>query len=483
MAILIGGTGVLSLVCATALVLFTSWLNNLGNSIKNAAESIDAAHEIEANVLNYGRESLLFGLNNDPLHARKRDFSAQQALEFLKRVERHANTAEEIQVVERLRSSMPAYFKHLHDLEAHGRTPIEVAELVFREVDEIVTDAEKLIQLNLEDSVRTSDLGAKMNTVADIVAFVAMLSLGVGVPLTFFAVRSQLYKPLLNIINSLKTFRAGQVYLPEQSGIAELRETSETISMIMRDLEQSRAHQMRYLAAVAHDIKNPIGAIKMAADLGLQEASGEEVTEYFEVISRQSKYLDHMVGDFIDTTRVEGGWLQLSPTTQDLRELVTGSARLFQNYSRLHVLTCECPDTPLICEVDAVRVSQVLNNLISNAIKYSPNGGFVRIKLENSSNGVLISVQDDGIGISPKELDEIFVPFRRSQMTRETIPGVGLGLFTAKRIIEAHNGRLTVESVAGKGSTFTVHLPYDAGSVHFVQKRQGAVAASLQSDV
>jgi two-component system, OmpR family, sensor histidine kinase MtrB len=105
---------------------------------------------------------------------------------------------------------------------------------------------------------------------------------------------------------------------------------------------------------------------------------------------------------------------------------------------------------------------QVLNNLVSNAIKYSPSGGVVSLKLERSGKEITFEVADCGIGIPEKELLHIFDPFRRSKRSRQDIPGTGLGLHVSRRIIEAHHGRIEVESELGKGTTFRVYLPEKA---------------------
>jgi signal transduction histidine kinase len=106
-----------------------------------------------------------------------------------------------------------------------------------------------------------------------------------------------------------------------------------------------------------------------------------------------------------------------------------------------------------------MRVEQVLNNLVSNAIKYSPHGGKVTLRLDRDRESALFSVSDEGIGISPEDRERLFVPFRRGGATSAWIPGVGLGLCVAKRITEAHGGRIEVESAADRGSTFRVRLP------------------------
>lgn len=108
---------------------------------------------------------------------------------------------------------------------------------------------------------------------------------------------------------------------------------------------------------------------------------------------------------------------------------------------------------------DPARIAQVLNNLVSNAIKYSPEGGAVRIAARAEPGNAVLEVEDSGIGIPDGELASMFQPFRRSSFAVEDIPGVGLGLFTSRQIVEGHGGQLMVESAPGRGSRFRVVLP------------------------
>ena len=125
----------------------------------------------------------------------------------------------------------------------------------------------------------------------------------------------------------------------------------------------------------------------------------------------------------------------------------------------IHTIQVHVPDFPLACRCDSARFSQVLNNLLSNAIKYSPNGGTVDVIARQDGDDIEVSVRDEGIGIEANDLESIFTPFKRTIATKSTIPGVGLGLSTSRRIVEAHGGALSVSSVPGRGSTFTIRLP------------------------
>jgi signal transduction histidine kinase len=185
------------------------------------------------------------------------------------------------------------------------------------------------------------------------------------------------------------------------------------------------------------------------------------------VVRRQVDRLERMVGDFLDTARIEAGQLALKLEASDAGELARSVVELFQSTSADHALRLEVASAPLELRCDPARIEQVLNNLVSNAIKYSPAGGDVLVRVEREPAHVVFSVTDRGLGIPLDEQARLFEPFRRVGASNSAIPGVGLGLFVSRRIAEAHGGRIDVKSAPGEGSTFTLRLPIEApGSVH-----------------
>ena len=179
--------------------------------------------------------------------------------------------------------------------------------------------------------------------------------------------------------------------------------------------------------------------------------------------SRQVDLLVRMISDFLEVSRIEAGQLKLSKEECDARAIAVHAADLFQAASSMHELIAKVPDRPVPVVCDSLRMEQVTNNLVSNAIKYSPAGGRVEVTVERRGSEVVWEVRDTGIGIPLHEQAAIFEPFRRGNVTREAIPGVGLGLATARRIVAAHGGRIELTSAPGEGSTFSVCLP--AGAV------------------
>jgi signal transduction histidine kinase len=222
-------------------------------------------------------------------------------------------------------------------------------------------------------------------------------------------------------------------------------------------LSQQRKAQLTFLAGVAHDLKNPLSTLKTGMYTLEHEASEVRRGNTRATLDRQVDLLNRMVDDLLDATRIEAGQLELRWATFDLRRLVNDVVRLYVPTAPEHQITSRIPDEPVMVEADGLRIEQVLRNLVSNAIKFSPYGGSVEVALERGSNEVALSVSDRGIGIPRDEHTSIFLPFRRRDLN--VAPGAGLGLSVVRRIVSAHGGSIDVESEPGAGSTFRVRLP------------------------
>jgi signal transduction histidine kinase len=151
--------------------------------------------------------------------------------------------------------------------------------------------------------------------------------------------------------------------------------------------------------------------------------------------------------------------VRLQLATNDLREIARDVSEHFAATSPTHTVVLDVEDEALPVECDAMRIEQVLSNLVSNAIKYSPNGGRVSLSLRANDDEAVVTVTDEGIGMSDEDAARAFEPFRRSAAVRDQVAGSGLGLFVVRRLVEAHGGRIHVHTRAGEGSTFEVRLP------------------------
>ncbi|HEY0706505.1 MAG TPA: HAMP domain-containing sensor histidine kinase, partial [Polyangia bacterium] len=175
-----------------------------------------------------------------------------------------------------------------------------------------------------------------------------------------------------------------------------------------------------------------------------------------EMVKRQVGRLNRMIGDLLDAARVEAGELELRLEDHDANTIAHEVCELLRDSSADHELVLQTQPRPVPLKCDPLRLEQVLTNLVSNAIKYSPPGSRVVIAVERRERQVGFRVSDEGIGIAPADLPRVFEPFRRTTASRRTSPGVGLGLSVAKRIVDAHGGQLHIDSKVGVGTTVQV---------------------------
>jgi two-component system sensor histidine kinase MtrB len=273
------------------------------------------------------------------------------------------------------------------------------------------------------------------------------------------------FAPLLQVREAILRFGAGDrnARLPTDAP-RELTEVAETFNGMADRIQGERRRRLEFLAAVAHDMSNPLMALKLSAGVAreLPPDSEEKLRQLLTRVDRQVFRLQQMLGDLLDASRIEAGQLELRRGEIDLRQLVDESIGLYQPLPALHTLRVSMPDAPVAVDADETRITQVLNNLLSNAIKYSPEGGAISVALRIEERCAVLTVTDEGVGIAPDELTQVFEPFRRSRTVKDLIPGVGLGLSVVRRIVTAHGGAIHVWSTLGEGTTFEVRLPLAA---------------------
>jgi signal transduction histidine kinase/CheY-like chemotaxis protein len=245
--------------------------------------------------------------------------------------------------------------------------------------------------------------------------------------------------------------------LAEQEGLSDrLAETVEAL--------RAASHaKSDFLASMSHELRTPLSAILGFSDLMRHEPAVDDAvtvpTEWVEHVHRGGEHLLALVNDVLDLSKVEAGRMELRYESFDLAsaiaELANGLRPLADRKDL--TLTVDAGMFPLVA--DRGRFRQVLYNLVSNAIKFTPPGGRVSVSAEQAGDDIRLTVADTGVGIAPSELPVIFDEFKQVGMAKDREGGTGLGLALAQRLVEAHGGSIDVESTLGEGTTFTVRLP------------------------
>jgi len=213
-----------------------------------------------------------------------------------------------------------------------------------------------------------------------------------------------------------------------------------------------------FMAMVSHDVRGILGAMALSAELilGNPAVTSAEQRAHLEAqrIRALTARMNRLVGDLLDVVSLESGRLNLHSTRQDVKPLLSETMEMFQHLAaarNVH-MTAEVADGLSLATFDHDRILQVLTNLVGNALKFTPRGGTITLVAAPCSDRIQITVRDSGCGIAPNQIESMFERF--SQATQGDRRGLGLGLFIARNIVQAHGGALWAESEPGKGSSF-----------------------------
>lgn len=220
-----------------------------------------------------------------------------------------------------------------------------------------------------------------------------------------------------------------------------------------------------FITILAHELRNPLGPIKNAAALLRHESLDVKTTQRAsEIIDRQVRGMTRLIDDILDVARLQLGNLELQRVGVTVSDIVERTLEVAQPFvvARGHELIVSVPPEPIFLDADAMRLSQVLQNLVRNAAKYTNFGGKIRIGAQRVGSDAVLTVSDTGIGIAPTQLDAIFELYAQAGQaaTERSAGGLGIGLYLARSLVEAHGGTIRAASAgAGSGSEFIVRLP------------------------
>lgn len=213
------------------------------------------------------------------------------------------------------------------------------------------------------------------------------------------------------------------------------------------------------VSMVAHDFRSPLTSIQAFSELLQDRVSDEGVKKHLAIINRQSKHLASLAADTLTMSRLESGNFPLDFKPFKVNELLTSLMETRTVDSKID-LKFEFLEQEIEIWGDSRRIYEVIDNLVGNAIKYSPDGAYVRVKVGQINEGVQVSIIDRGMGIAPHDMSKLFQKFSRLDSARQRqIAGTGLGLYICRAFIEAHGGQIWVDSEVGKGSAFHFILP------------------------
>jgi len=240
---------------------------------------------------------------------------------------------------------------------------------------------------------------------------------------------------------------------------AELRELVDTVNWMGRKLQELDDMKVEFLAHVSHELRTPMASIQEGTHLLLDEIPGPLVQEQrtiLRIMADSSRRLIHLISTILDLSKMEAGMMEYRIAPVDLHRIAEVSidkVRLLADSKHVQLVLENIGDRAWV-KADASRLEQVLDNLLSNALKFSPEGGVVKVQMKpDPQAGVLeVSVSDTGPGVAPDDLPHIFERFYQGRTKVKHTAGSGLGLALVKKVVEAHGGRIWIESEKGKGA-------------------------------
>jgi len=250
---------------------------------------------------------------------------------------------------------------------------------------------------------------------------------------------------------------------PVEGLSGDARQIAESLNARLDAVAGAEKEQQQFIADVSHELRTPLTVLRGSLEVALEEERAPE--EYRETLGNallEVRHLSRLSQNLLFLVRGESGRITLSFANLDLTRLLSDLVRDLASAAgdRGLSVTSEIPETPITAFVDADRFRQVFHNIFENAMRYTPAGGAIRVRLSEAPGEARMDVSDTGIGIPPQDQAFIFERFFRSDRARRAYTGgSGLGLSIVRWIVDAHKGTIAVESAPGQGSTFTVRLP------------------------
>lgn len=264
---------------------------------------------------------------------------------------------------------------------------------------------------------------------------------------------------------SLDGERAYSVVLRD---VTERRRFERDNAELVRELRAAVAARDEMLGIVSHDLRNPVNAVKMLAAAIVRAGETDRlppvVAEHADVLLQAARQMDALIQDLLDVSKLESGRMPMAPRPVAMTDLVSAATRVLEPAAAeagVRIQSDVSPSLPPV-DVDPDRMVQVLSNLVSNSVKYTPRGGHVLVRAQVDEDVVRVTVEDTGVGIAEAELPRVFDRFWQSKRTNRS--GAGLGLTIARGIVRAHGGRIWIESVLGEGTRVHFTVPRAARS-------------------
>lgn len=246
--------------------------------------------------------------------------------------------------------------------------------------------------------------------------------------------------------------------------ITQRKKVEAALRLALQKEKELNELKTRFVSMASHEFRTPLTSILSSSEILARyrkQMEDEQIDDKLNLIARQVKHLTQIVDDVLNLGRMQSGRGEFKPVPLDLNQICQEIIAEFQSQPNVEIIYT-CQQAPIVLNLDMTLIRKIINNLISNAIKYSPSGKPIHMSLERDGDFARLQVRDEGIGIPPADLNRLFEPFHRANNVGG-ISGTGLGLAITKEAVERHGGSITVQSEVNTGTTFTVRIPYSSG--------------------
>lgn len=467
------------LACAVMLMAASIVLSSIGlhffvgkmrhetGHMRKSVSSVRVAEQLRASFLEYDRYGILYSISGSERYLQLQDTSRKTIDALLKEAAWVEANSDAIEIVNEAKNSISEYFNMRQRWKDLNITPVEYVELSSPRLKEVMEVMGRLTRANVREAnvARTNifkleNLSLKFTMVL-FVLFITFTGALVFLTNEFF------FKPIRQIEKFLLNFVKGkETPMPEQRS-AETQYIADDLISLTRYVKEEDERRMHYVAGIAHDLRSPLTAflnqLEMIELLSQHESAdkarlAKPIQNSKEQVERLNDYIDQI----LDASMVHAGAFELEMELCNICELLTTVVEQWKSIHEERTFKLECEESvAIVC--DKRRMEQVLNNLISNALKYSREEHPIKAHVRKVGEWVEIVIEDFGIGVPEDELDEVFLPYKRSKLAKELATGTGLGLSNVKRIVEAHHGEVFLESESEQGSRFYIRLPLREG--------------------
>jgi len=407
-------------------------------------------------------EATLRQLNQFGYDLDRLQFVAKDEVELLGRVREDYDQFIKVvtRVVELIRAGKVAEGREVQLTQAGS-----LADRLERLTNELVNKAEADMVASI-DATHDAYTTSRWVVIAFAVGSIA-LALVLG-----YAISWSLIRPVQRMDERLKQITAGdfsgRVEVPNQDELgalaANLNRMNEELGRLYRQLEAASRHKSEFLANMSHELRTPLNAIIGFSEVLVDRMFGElneKQEEYLKDIYASGTHLLSLINEILDLSKIEAGRMELELTDFDLPTAIDNALTLVRERAGRRGIALHMTVDERLGEVraDERKVKQVLLNLLSNGLKFTPEGGRIEVAAALKDGAVEVSVSDTGVGIAPEDQEAVFEEFRQVGTADKKAEGTGLGLTLCRKFIELHGGRIWVKSELGHGSTFTFTIP------------------------